>query len=157
MTDDLAPRPLLSRYPDARRGMGTLIEPALLPYLALMFGSLVAGAVGAYNALMLKRPGLALRSLAVGAAGWIAFLFVLATVRGPLGIENVSVGVIIGRIVHFALGGALYVMHRPHFSGHTFKHGTTAPLLGSYLTSILVSMVLPSRVTLFLLGVWIGG
>lgn len=154
MNEDLAPRPLLARHPDARRGAVNLIEPALLPYLALMFGSLAAAAVGAYNALALKRPGLALRSLALGATGWVAFLFVVAAVRF-YGVENVNVGVIVGRVVHFALGGALYAMHRAHFRGHTFLHGNTVPLLQSYLAAILVSMVLSHKVTLFLLGVWL--
>jgi hypothetical protein len=154
VTDDLALRPILTRYPDARRGAAPLLEPLLLPYLALMFGSLVAGLFAAYNAGTLKRSGLAMRSILVGAIGWITFPFTFALVFRATG--NVSVGVIAGRVVHFALGGALYAMHRPHFRGHTFLGGRPVPLFGSYALAIAVSIMMPWKITARLLGAWLG-
>lgn len=145
-------KPLLRRHPDARKGRAPLLHPILLPYLALMFGSAVAGLAGTFNALMLRRTSLALKSLAIGAAGWLSFMLVVALVR-KAGVENVAVAVVIGRVMHFALGGALYFVHRPHFRGHEFLNGKTAPLLGSYLVAILASMYMPAKLTLLLLGV----
>lgn len=152
MTDDLALRPVLTRYPDARRGSLPLLDPVFLPYLGLIFGSLVASLAAVYNAVVLKRAGLAVRSILIGAAGWISFQFVVALVVKVTG--NVSVGVIVGRVVHFALGGALYAMHRAHFSGHEYLHGRAVPLLPTYLVAILISMKMPWKVTARLLGVW---
>jgi hypothetical protein len=153
MMNETAPlEPLLARYPDARRGAAPLLEPLLLPYLALMFGSLVASLFAVYNALVLKRLGLAARSILVGALGWIVFQFVFALVFHAAG--NASVGVVAGRIVHFALGGVLYAMQRPHFRGHRFLDGGTVPLLASYLVAILVSIKMPWKVTVRLLGAW---
>jgi hypothetical protein len=152
VTDDLALRPVLTRYPDARRGIAPLLEPVLLPYLALMFGSLFASLVGVYNAVVLKRFGLAVRSILVGALGWISFQFVLVLVVHVTG--NASVGVIAGRIVHFALGGLLYAMHRPHFRGNAFLNGRAVPMLPSYLVAILISMKMPWQITARLLGAW---
>ena len=152
MNDELAPNPLLERYPDARRGFAPLLEPVLLPYLALMFGTLAASVFAVYNAVMLKRFGLAMRSILVGALGWISFQFVLALVVNVF--DNASVGVIVGRFVHFALGGALYAIHRPHFRGHQFLNGRTVPLLASYILAILISMKMPWQVTARLLGAW---
>jgi ABC-type multidrug transport system fused ATPase/permease subunit len=152
MNDDLALKPLLKRYPDARRGFTPLLEPVLLPYLGLIFGSLVASLFAVYNAVMLKRFGLALRSILVGTLGWISFQFVVALVVHFF--DNVSVGVIVGRFVHFALGGALYAMHRPHFRGHEFLNGRPVPLLASYVLAILISMKMPWQITARLLGAW---
>jgi len=153
MNDDLALAPVLTRYPDARRGAAPLFEPVLLPYLALMFGSLAASLFGVYNAVVLKRFGLALRTLLVGALGWISFQFVFALVLHASG--NASVGVIAGRVVHFALGGLLYAMHRPYFRGHEFLRGRAVPLFASYALAILISMKMPWKVTARLLGAWL--
>lgn len=153
MTADGTPfRPLLQRHPDARRGSAPLLHPVLFPYLALIFGSLIAGIAGAYNAAVLRRGWLMVQSLLIGAAGWISFLFVVAAL-GQLGVENVSLAVIGGRVVHFALGGLLFFVHRPHFRGHEFLHGRTAPLLASYLVAIFASIYLPNKLELILLGV----
>ena len=152
MNDELALKPHLERYPDARRGAAPLLDPVLLPYLALMFGSLVAAVGAVYNAVVLKRFGLAVRSILVGTLGWISFQFVVALVVHLVG--NVSVGVIAGRVVHFALGGVLYAMHRPYFRGHEFLSGRTIPLFASYALAILISLKMPWKVAARLLGAW---
>lgn len=154
MSADVALRPVLARYPDARAGKLPLLEPILLPYLGLMFGSFVASVAGAYNALVLRRVGLAIRSLLIGALGWIAFLFVVAFVAKAS--SNGGVGLIAGRLLHFAIGGALYTLQRPHVRGHTFLGGRTAPMLACYLASIVLAMILPWSVVRFLLGDWVG-
>ena len=150
MTDTEALRPLLSRYPDARRGSGPLFDPILFPYVALIFG-FGAALLGVYNAWNLRRMRLALLTILISLLGVLLFV-VMLIVRTNIGIENAAVAVIIGRAIHFALGGWLYFVHRPHFSGHQFKNGRTVPVLQSYLAAILLSMVMPWRLTLVMLG-----
>ena len=149
--DDFALRPLLARHPDARRAKAALVPPILLPYLALMFGSGVAAVAAAYNAFMLRRGGLAVRSLLVGVAGWIAFLLIIANAS-----DHVRVMVIVGRIVHFAFGGLLYRMQRAHFTGSEFLHGDALPLVQSYVVAFVVYLVVPAKVMAVLLGVPLG-
>lgn len=142
-------RPLLARYPDARRSPAALLEPILFPYLALMFG--FGGALaGAYNAVMLRRRKLLLQTILVGLTGVVLFSATIAVVRTAG--HSVQIAVILGRGVHFALGGVLYFLHRPHFKGHEFKLGSTLPMLQSYLAAILLSMLLPWRIVAVLLG-----
>lgn len=145
-------KPLLARHPDARRAPAPLLEPILLPYVAIMFGSVVAAAVATYNALMLRRPALIARSLLLGVMGWLGFLMMPALLR-PAGITNLSVAVILGRLVHFAIGGVMFWIFRPHAGGHEFLGGKNVPLLPSYLVAFLIAWNLPARVTLMLLGV----
>jgi hypothetical protein len=150
---EYALKPLLQKFPDGRAGTSPLLEPVLLPYVAIMFGSLVAGILGAYNAAVLRRYGLLFRSLFVGALGWIAFLFVVGFVTRAG--ANVSVALIIGRLFHFAMGGVLLFIQRPFVRGHTFLSGPMAPMLSSYMVAFMFSMFLPWKVTRFLLGVWL--
>jgi hypothetical protein len=152
---DLTLRPLLSRHPDARRAKAPLLQPILLPYLALIFGSGVAALAACYNALMMRRGGLAARSLLAGAGGTIAFLVVAGNAI-HFGAETV-VAIILGRVVHFAFGGLLFSMQRPHIRGNEFLGGPMAPLLPSYLAAIAISLLLPSPLTLLLLGVPLAG
>lgn len=148
----LALQPLLRRHPDARRSGIPLLDPILLPYVALMLGSGVAALAACYNALLLRRAGLALRSIFLAVVGWVLFLVVVVGTRRA-GLENLAVGLILGRVVHFACGGVLYWMQRPYFRGHQFLRGPVIPMLASYLVALLVSMKLPVKVTLLLLGV----
>jgi hypothetical protein len=131
--------------------LAPLLNPILLPYLALVFGGVVAAIAGSYNALVLKRFGLVLRSLLVGLASSLCFVLAFAILRGA-GVENRSVALIAGRLTHFAFGGVLYFIHRPHFRGHEFLGGTTVPLLPSYLVAIVVSLKIPGPIAAMLLG-----
>jgi hypothetical protein len=151
MSDTPLLQPLLRNYPDGRKARLPLLHPVLLPYLALIFGGMLAAIVSCYNAAMLKRPGLLFRSLLLGLASWIGFLFVV----GALLDAEVSarVAMIAGRAAHFAFGGVLYYIHRPYLRGHEFLGGETAPLLPTYLTAIIASFMAPSSLTLLLLGV----
>jgi hypothetical protein len=150
ITTGEATRPLLRRHPDARLASVPLLEPSLLPYLGLMFGSPVAAAVSLYNALAIRRVGLAVRSLLLGIAGWIGFLLVLV-IANRFGADNIAF--ILGRMFYFAIGGALFFIHRPHHRGHEFLGGRSVPILASYLAAIAISILLPGRVALLLLGV----
>lgn len=154
MSDAYALRPLLTSYPDARRGRTPLFEPILLPYVALVLGSLIAGLLGAYNAALLRRPGLLFRSLLFGFMGWITFIFVAGFVAKNTG--NPTLGLVAGRLLHFALGGELFAIQRPHVKGHAFLGGAMVPLLGSYFATIFVSVLLPWSVIRLLLGDWLG-
>lgn len=150
MNETDALQPLLSRYPDARQGKVRLFDPILFPYVALIFG-FGAALLGVYNAVSLRRTRLALVSLLIGLAGCL-LLVVTFVVARRLGVEKPAVALIVGRTVHFALGVLLYFIHRPHFHGHEFQDGETVPVLQSYVVAILLSMIVPWRVTLLLLG-----
>jgi hypothetical protein len=147
---ELTLRPLLRRYPDARRAKAPLLQPALLPYLALLFGSSVAALVAVYNALMLRRPALALRSLLIGVAGWVSFFLIIASANAN---AHVRVVMILGRALHFAFGGVLYAMHRRHFTGSQFLDGPALPLVKSYVAAVVLYFIFPSAVVALLLGV----
>lgn len=151
MTDTPLLQPLLRGYPDGRKARLPLLHPVLLPYLALIFGGILAAIVSCYNAAMMKRPGLIFRSLLLGLGSWLGFLLV----AGALLDAGVSAraAMIAGRAVHFAFGGVLYYVHRPYFRGHEFLRGATVPLLPAYLTAIIASFMAPNWLTLLLLGV----
>jgi hypothetical protein len=149
--DDLTLRPLLARHPDARRAKAALLPPILLPYIALMFGSGIAALAAVYNALMMRRVGLAVRSLLVGAAGWFAFFLIITNAD-----DHIRVLVIVGRVVHFLCGGLLYRMQRAHFAGSQFLHGAALPLVRSYVGAFVVYLFLPAKIVAFLLGVPLG-
>ena len=155
IADELTLRPLLRRHPDARRAKAPLLHPILLPYLALIFGSGVAAVAAFYNALMLRRGGLAVRSLLVGLAGWLVFLIVVGNAV-HFGLHNVRIAVILGRIIHFAFGGLLYTMHRPHFTGNQFRGGRALPIVQSYVVAFILYFIAPTNLLLLLLGVPLG-
>lgn len=148
--EQLTLRPLLSRYPDARSATVPLLEPAFFPYLALVFGTPVAALASCYNAAALRRWGLVAASLALGAAGWLAFAvtFALVATSGA----HSSLALIAARIVSFALGSLLFLAQRPHVRGHSFLLGSTIPLLNSYMAAFALSMILPHRVHLLLMS-----
>jgi hypothetical protein len=148
--EEITLRPLLTRHPDARRAKAPLVQPILLPYLALIFGSGVASLVACYNALMMKRGGLAAKSLLAGAGGMLAFLVIVNNAI-HLGAQP-AVALILGRVVHFAFGGVLFSMQRAHVRGNEFLGGPTVPILPSYVAVIVIWLLLPSRLAL-LLGV----
>lgn len=144
--------PMLRRHPDARKAKAPILPPILFPYLAVIFGSGIASLAACWNAAMLRRGGLAVRSILVGIGAWIAFVTVVLAIVVS-GLAKVSIAIIIGRIVHFAFGGLLYAMHRRHATGNDFLGGPALPLVGSYVAAFVIHMMLPSRVLLLLLGV----
>jgi hypothetical protein len=150
MSETESLQPVLTRYPDARRGTGPLFDPILLAYLGLIFG-FGAAIVGVYNAWSLRRMRLALVTILIGLAGVVLFIATFVIAR-RLGVEKAAVPLIVGRSLHFAFGGWLFFIHRPHFRGHEFQNGATVPVLPSYLGAMFLSMILPWRATLLLLG-----
>jgi hypothetical protein len=144
-------RPLLKRYPDARRAPIPLVEPVLLPYLALLFGSAVAGVVAAYNAVAIRRFGLAALSLAAGAAGWAAFALLVIRVEDAHG--NLELALIVGRILHFIIGGWLFLTERPYLRGHAFLQGRMLPVVLTYVVAFVIALVMPADIWLLLTGV----
>lgn len=142
-------RPLLARYPDARLGKAPLIDPVIFPYLGLVLG-FAASIAAVYNAIVLRRLSLAVWSILFGLIGCLLFLATLMI--GPAFGAIPAVLVIVGRVVHFAIGGALFFLHRPHYHGHEFHSGPVIPMLPSYVFTYLLSLIVPWRITIVLLG-----
>ena len=153
--EDVLLRPSLRQYPDARRGPLPLIEPVLLPYLALMFGSGVAGIVAFYNAITIRRVGNAVATLLVGGVGWLTSL-IIAGAANHAGVTNLALVLLGLRVMHFLIGGAFFFLQRPYVRGHAFLGGRMAPALASYLVAFAITWFLPVWVLLLLLGVPIG-
>ncbi len=151
MSDISLLEPRLGRFPDARRATLRLLEPSLLPYVALMFGSALAALLACFNALALRRFGSAAASLAVGLIGWASF-GVVVTAGARMHIGHIALALLVGRAVHFLLGSVLYFMQRPHLLGHAFLGGRMVPLRVSYLTAFLLAIYLPGSIMLALLG-----
>lgn len=149
---DVTLSPLLARHPDARRAKAPILPSILFPYLALILGSGVASLAACWNAVMLRRGGLAIRSILVGLAGSLMFFIVVVGLVSS-GTTRVSIALILGRVIHFAFGGLLYVMHRRHETGNEFLGGPELPLVASYVTVFVIQMMIPGRVLLLLLGV----
>lgn len=150
MTAEEVLRPLLAGYPDARRAPVALLEPTLFPYVALMFGGPAAALLSCYNAIALRRWGLVFRSLLLGLIAFITFGLTLSLMLRSG--ANAPIALIGARIVSFALGSVLFVIHRPYASGHAFLHGMTLPLLNSYLAVFALSMVMPYRIKMLILS-----
>lgn len=143
-------RPLLKRYPDARRSPLLLFDAVLLAYLGLAAGAGVAGLIGCYNAASMRRFGLAIVSLLAGAAGWLSFAFVVMAIDRAT--NNPSLAVFAGRALHFVVGGALYFAQRRAIRGHVFLGGRMLPFLQTYLVSVAAVIFMPSSILWFLLG-----
>lgn len=143
-------RPQLGRYPDARRATVPLFDAVLLSYLGLAFGAGVAGLIGCFNAVAIRRFGLAALSLLTGAAAWLSYAFVLQAVDRAT--HNVPLAVFAGRAMHFAVGSGLYFTQRAYVRGHTFLGGTKLPVMQTYAAAVLLVILLPNAVLWFLLG-----
>ena len=145
-------QPLLRRYPDAREARVPLIEPVLLPYVALMFGSSAAALLATYNSIALRRWGLAALSVAMGIIGWLAFAaIVLAALAHPD--WNLHLAVLGGRALHFLLGGLLLFQQRRIVHGHAFLGGRMVPMRASYLLAFGLAFVIPNTIVALMLGV----
>lgn len=145
-------RPLLARYPDARRANVPLFEPVLLPFVALMFGAPAAGALAAYNAIALRRWARAAAAIAIGIAGWLAFVFIIV-VSDSLITHNARLVILIGRAMHFLLGAVLYLQQRRIVTGHEFLAGRMVPMRASYLLAFALQFVIPGALLALMLGV----
>ncbi|HKR64065.1 MAG TPA: hypothetical protein VJZ00_10060 [Thermoanaerobaculia bacterium] len=146
--DDFTLAPLLRRYPDARRANAPLLPPVLLPYIALMFGSAAAALIGVYNAIVLRRAGLAVRAVLIGIVGWLAFYAIIANAG-----THIQMFAVIGRLVHFLCGGWMYLTQRPHYAGSQFLGGRALPLVQSYVIAFVLYIMTPSKLLLLMLGV----
>lgn len=142
-------RPSLRRYPDARRAAAPQIDPLLLPYVAIMFGSAVAGLIACYNAIVIRRFGHALLALLFGAFVWIGCVLVASAANQA----NIGFILITVRVLHFLAGGILFFVQRPHVHGSAFLRGSVAPVAACYVAALVIALTLPVRVMLVLLGV----
>lgn len=142
---------VLSGYPDARRARLPLFEPLAFGYLALSLGGPVASLCALYNGLLLRRPGLVLRAILVGAFSALAFFLTVAFLLGA-GLENYSFVRVIGYLVHVLFGALLVSSQWRHFHGHAFLRGRAIPLLWVVIAGIVLQLMLPPKVVLLLLG-----
>ncbi|MBV9496360.1 MAG: hypothetical protein JOZ54_19075 [Acidobacteria bacterium] len=147
-------RPALGRYPDGRRAFAPQLPAMLLPYVAMMFGSAIAGLAAFYNAIVIRRFGLAFLSLFLGFATWFGCLLGVLSAKDA-GVDTVLL-LIGARVLHFLVGCVFYFLMRPHLSGSTFLGGRTAPVRASYFVALAIGWYLPFRVLLLLLGAPIG-
>lgn len=147
-------RPSLQRYPDGRRAFAPQLPALLFPYVAMMFGSAVAGLAAFYNAIVLRRFGLAFLTLFLGFAAWFACVAaVFSAKEAGVGAVPLLIG---ARVLHFLVGCAFYFLMRPHLSGSAFLGGRTAPVRASYIVALVIGWYLPLRLLLLLLGAPIG-
>jgi hypothetical protein len=119
-----------------------------------MLGSGVASLLALYNAMALRRAGLALVALAVGAAGWAGFGFLVVTTVSA-GLKNVALALLLARIVNVGLGALLGWSQWAHVRGHEFLGGRTVVLLHGVLVAIAAVLLIPSRPRLVLEGLWV--
>jgi hypothetical protein len=147
MTDLL--QPSLRRYPDARQAPVMLVDPILLAYLGILFGVPVVTLLSCFNAAAVRRIGLFLTSLVLGAAGWILFIGVASRV------QDRYVLVVI-RLMSFIVGCLFYFLQRQYVRGHQFLGGRVLPIRESYLASFVLFIIIPWKVELLLMGVPVG-
>ncbi len=143
-------RPLVKRFPDARRAPLPLFDAVLLAYLGLALGAGLAGLVGCFNAAAMRRFGLAALNLLAGAGAWLAYSVIIVAVNHAT--NNVPLAVFAGRAMHLAVGSVLFFVQRPYVRGHVFLGGAKLPVLQTYLASLALIFVLPDSVIWFLLG-----
>jgi len=143
-------QPSLRRYPDARKAPVILIEPVLLPLFGLLFGIPLVTLLACYNAAAIRRVALFFTSLALGFAGWFAFINAAALMK------HTAFVLIVGRCVNFAIGCVYYFLQRPYIRGHQFLGGRVVPLRASYLAALVIAIFLPWKLKLWLMGVPVG-
>ena len=144
--------PLLRRYPDARVATVPLLEPVVLAYVALAFGTPAASALAAYNAIAVRRWRLAAAAIALGIVGWLAFaVIVVFAASHPQ--WNIRLAILGGRVVHLILGGVLFLQQRRAVHGHEFLGGNMVPLRASYFLAFGLQFVIPGALLALMLGV----
>lgn len=144
--------PLLTKYPAARCADRALVHGFIFPYLALLAGPLIAGGVAAYNAWALKRYGLAAGCLALAAAGWLLVPLLLKVVLAA-GVTNPTVVVVCARLFALIPGVVLMLKLKPHIQGHQFLNGRLVAPDRAILVLFVVTLFLPGKILLFLLGI----
>jgi hypothetical protein len=147
-------RPQLDRLPDARRGAVPILDPVLLGYVALMLGSAVAGLLALYNAVVLRRPRLALIAVGTGAAGWVAF-GAAAVAMIAAGLDQAAPLLLVARLLSLGFGILLAWSQWASARGHRFLAGPVVALLPSLLVALALTFVLPWRTQLLMQGFWL--
>jgi len=145
-------RPVLARYPDARRAGSRTFDAIALVYLAFVLGPAIGALAALYNAILLRRLANALVALLLGLAGWGTFVFVALT-ASDFGIHSLPTCLIASRAVHFAIGGLLAWSQIQYLRGHEHLGGAHIPLLPAFLIAFGVSVFAPWRLMLVLWGV----
>jgi len=144
---------LLQRVPDGRRASLPLLSPVFFPYAALMLGPAVAGACALYNAVALRRGGLAVVAVVLGLLGWVGFGFVVAAAVAG-GLENGLLALLPARLLNVGFGTLLAWSQWGHVRGHQFLDGKAVPLLHAVLVAFAAIFIIPLRARLLLEGLW---
>ncbi len=140
----------LGKVPDAKLAPTPLFEATFLPYVGLMLGSMAAAAVAIFNAVMVRRYGLALWSLLIGSAGWCAAAWLLNNIE----ITNASLLVLFARGIGIVIGLILMRSQNQLVRGHQHLDGKTLSLIGSVLVVFVGSiLILTNEIFAVLLGV----
>jgi hypothetical protein len=147
-------RPLLRRVPDARRSPLPVFDPGALAYGALALGIGVAGLMAAWNAVGLRRWGLALAGFATAIATYWLTIEQLLLIAA-LGVDSVHVKLAFGHIMHVGGGVLLALMHVQYVRGHALLGGTTLPTPRVLLVLLVVLFAVPTRITIMLFYPWL--
>lgn len=142
---------VLQNVPDGRLAGRSIFDALFFGYVAIVLGAPAACACAAYNAVALRRTGLALEAAALGALAWIAY----TPIAGRLleaGVTNIELLVLIMRVLALGVGVLLAVRHWPHVRGHRLLGGSTIPLLGAVVAAFAVAFFLPTSVYMWIIG-----
>lgn len=146
-------QPSLGRFPNGRASWIPLLQPFHLAYCALLFGAGVGAGLGVLNALGLRRPGLALKSILLGGLTVAIYLLVLGLLWRA-GMENVGLLLVLGRIVH-ALGGfALALLHHRHALGSVLVDGRLVPILPGAGALFVLHFIVPVKTVIGMMGLY---
>lgn len=144
-------KPILGRLPDGRVGRFPLFEPVAFGYLAVSLGGPVASVCALYNGLLLRRTGLVLRAIVIGALSFVCFFVAVTSLIGG-GTTDGAVIRLVGSLIHLLFGALLAASQWDHFRGHRLLGGAVVPLLGTVIAGVLLRTILPTEVVLILLG-----
>jgi len=145
-------RPVLQRYPDARRAPIRLFSAVTLVYTSFILGPGIGAVVALYNAVCLRRFSNAVSSVLLGLAGWATFVFV-AVVAQRIELNSAPAIFLTSRALHFGVGGLLALSQANYLRGHSHLGGDEVPLLPTCLVAFAITLIAPWRLMLILWGV----
>jgi len=128
----------------------------VLGYSCFLLGAGGAALLGLWNAALLRRPGLFLWTLLLGAAGWFGF-GLMAVLLVAAGVKTTQLVLLAARLAGIAFGIALAALHARHVRGHVFLDGAVIPILPAVLAGFALQYVLAMqapRALLALQGLW---